>query len=251
LPVMNITSSQVVITYEENKKIALELGASLIELERRVGGKLITLTVPEVVPPDAPRVMLQASDFIVSVGFSRLEISSKVPGHVAADPRAVGDFVQQICERVLSIVFSGALRYQWSGILWGSNYPMPGSPKPSIELIEPVFDKLVSVQRGSRPLAAFQLQFGFFDDSYFTGYTISGYEFRTGSVTGTADESGVLNLKLDQLPIKESGLQIITDVNNQRRQNKDPLVDVVTLLARQIDLAGNVINNLSLQEFFK
>jgi hypothetical protein len=248
---MKISSSQVVVGFEKNKKIALELGAPLIELEGKVGGKLITLTVPEIVPPDAPRIMLQASDFIVSLGFSRLEISSKVPGQVCADAKAVGEFVQQICKNIIPIVFSGALRYQWSGVLWELNYPMSESPKPAIELIEPVYDKLVTVPRESRPLAQFQLQFGFYEDNYFTGYTVSGYELRAGSIVGTPDASDIVNLSLDQLPIHESGLQIITDVNNKCRKNKDLLADVETLLAKQVNLAGNVIDNLGLQELFE
>lgn len=248
---MKITNSQAVFIFEENKKVALELGASLIELERNTGGKLLTLSVPDLVPPEAPRIMLQASDFIISVGFSRLEISSKIPGHITGDAGAAGEFVQQMCRRIVPTIFGGALRYQWAGILWQTNHEMPGSPRPSIELMEPVFDKLYSVPRGSRSLAAFQFQFGFFDDGYFSGYTISGYELRAGSITGVSDGSGTFTVDLDQLPIKESGLQIVTDVNNQRRQNNDPLNDFDQLLKRQVLLAGGALESVGLKELFE
>ena len=226
--------------------MVLTSGSALKNLNAQLGGRLIALNVPEGAPPELPRVVLKLEDTLVNVGLNRFQITMEPPGHVATDFNKVVDFVGRRVTPVLEELLGKAPPYLWSGAIFALQFPVTSEPtQTALQIMTPIFDRLMAIDRGSKPLSALQLQFGFQEDEFFVTYTLRGYETRKLQIR-IQDSSPTIDL--GDIPIAESGVQISLDVNNKPKQTRSsPLEELQEILTYQACKFESLAEDLNLE----
>jgi hypothetical protein len=229
---MKVTRIQIVTSFAEDRRIVLTSGPQLQELQKRLGGKLAMLNVPEQTPPDTPRVMVLTKDAVVGICLNRFDITALPPNDVASNFEASIKFSRLRAEPILNTLLRPSIGYQWAGVVVNLEYPKGGPNSRAIEAANPVFDKLVTIKRSNRALASFQLQFGFVENGYNKNFIVGGYESRQATIPAPVMGQQRINLNLEHLPTTESGIQITIDVNNRATADrKSVLEDIKAILA--------------------
>ena len=238
---------QIVAAFEFEQSIVLSIGPSLKQLQKKLGGQILTINAPDGAPPPLPRIVLKLEDTILKIGLDRFDITTRPPSHVSQDMVKSCKFAGQRASSIISEL-TPCILYKWAGVITTFEYPEePLISKSAIEAAKPIFDKLINIARGDRDLSLFQLQFGLKDNDHFKTYTISAFEGREIKLDSPVDKRFV-EIDLKEHPIFECGIQIILDVNNKPCVvNKDPLEDINKILSKQIDLYGNFSSDLNLE----
>lgn len=238
---------QIVSAFEIEQSIVLSIGPSLKQLQKRLGGQLLTINAPDGAPPPLPRIVLKLEDTILKIGLDRFDITTRPPSHVSQDMVKSCKFAGQRASAIISELTPYIL-YKWSGVITTFEYPEePLISKSAIEAAKPIFDKLINIDRGDRDLSSFQLQFGLKDNDHFKNYTIGAFEGREIKLDSPLNK-GFVEIDFKEHPVFECGIQIILDVNNKPCvANKDPLEDINTIFSKQIDLYSNFSSDLNLE----
>lgn len=247
---MKVTQLQSVACFEKNEGIVLSVGQKLQDLQKRLGGQLLTLNVPDGSPPEMPRAVLRTSDTVINVCFNRFDIATRPPKHISTDFASVSNFSRLRVEPILSTLFSESISYSWTGTVVDYSFPRNGTYDSAIKAIVPIYDKLINIERNNRELASFQLQYGFKDNGLFKNFNLSGYETRNIDLKGMRLPPGrTLELDVTQFPIAETGLQLKADINNRSAVNKvSPVEDFRIILKEHERMAANLLPEIGLPE---
>lgn len=118
--------------------------------------------------------------------------------------------------------------------------------KSGLDAIEPIFSKLINIDRKSRKLGSFNLQFGIQEDTHFINYTLTAYESR--NFVFKPEKTGLQAIDLQKFPIKDCGVQITLDINNRPSlKNSDPLADQIILFQKLSATFNNLYKDLNIE----
>lgn len=244
---MRVSSLQIVVTFAPDRGILFTSGKQLLELQKLLGSKLMSLNVPDAAPPEAPRAMLASPDAIVALGFNRLDITTKPPDHIAHDYTACVSFAERKVQPIIESI-SQVVDYKWAGVVSVNEYPLASGDISSLKIVSPIFDRLVNIQRHGKELASFQLQYGYKHNDFFKNFTIKGYETRNISLEIDTNEAGPVKIDLSKYPISESGVEITIDFNNKAASKRSNVMeDVIQLFKEQIASHSVLANELNLE----
>ena len=225
---MRVSRAQTVVGFARDDEILLTAGKYLQKLSSELGVSIPKITVPPAAPPEAPRVIVPGSTILMQLGLNRAEFFTQPPDHVASDFDSATDFVLQAANRFLLDLMT-VVGYEWVGVVSTINFPTNTAATLMAAAIS-VSDKLVNVPRKGRELSHFNLQIGFKEDPFYVTYSTRGYEIRTGAVPGPAPWS----IDVSKVPVSETGIEILLDVNNKPQQAKQGLkADLLGIINQQ------------------
>jgi hypothetical protein len=219
----------------------------LKELQRKHGGKLLQINTPDNAPPPLPRVVLSFQDCITKISFDRFSISTNPPSHVADNFEKSNLYASNRTNPILSELIRAVANYSWTGIIAELEFPKyEHGFKSGLDAIEPIFSKLINIDRKGRKLGSFNLQFGIQEDSHFINYTLTGYESR--NFVFKPEKMGFQAIDLQKFPIKDCGVQITLDINNRPSlKNSDPLADQTSLFQKLSAIYNNLCKDLNIE----
>lgn len=223
---MKLSHFQFVISFQNDRNILLNNGHRLTATSTLVEGTIHPTNIPEGSPPEAPRAIIRGKEVLINIASNRFEIISISPTPIQNNPEEFISYNINKLENIINSLLSENIIYLWSGLVIKIDYPVPGK-NTGIKNCEPIFDKLVNIQRNNFPLSTFQLQFGFTKNNKNISYMISGYEERSYQfkepIKIPAGES--INIDLNLAKLDESGISVIFDINNKNLLIKNPLID--------------------------
>ncbi len=204
--------------------IVLSIGSGLKSMTAKYGGRVQLLNVPVAAPPDAPRIIVTTENFILNVAPMRYDVLVTVPTQIDHDFQKVIEFTLNLFQRLGGDLAQLRLSYSWIGMIINLQYPSNKETVSSLELVEPVFDRLVNVERGGKKLSALQLQFGFEEHGLNKIFTVSGYDSMSFKFDRLQAQPKILRVDKESADVVESGITISIDVNNRPDKKKLGLI---------------------------
>jgi len=249
---VKIARQQIVIVFEIDKLIVLTCGMAIKNAQKELGGQVLTTNVPDDAPPSMPRIILKLEDTVMSLGLDRIQLSTIPPSHVSGDLKKASEYTLKRAAPFFSELLPNISKYIWAGVITELRfYESPMKSKSANEMVAPLFDKLLNIDREKKELASFQIQYGFKEDQYFKNYTISGFEDRKIELNMPPKGESVV-VDLNEHPLTGCGVMVLLDTNNKpNRHNDDPIRDVESLLEKQELLTPNLVQDISLEEVLK
>ncbi len=218
---MKIDFLQLVSGFQIDREITLTCGKILKDLEKKHQGDLILPAIPDSAPPESPRAIFKTKDAFLSVALNRFELNVRPPSHIIANYSASLDYLKKRSEQFMANLCKNINGYEWTGLVAKLEFPNIKPLKNGSVAAVPVFDTLVNYERKNRTLSNFQLAFGFTEGTYNKSFNISGYEARDISVNVPAvSKYREMFFDVSNFPIKETGIQIVFDVNNKPKGGK-------------------------------
>jgi hypothetical protein len=228
----HIDQVQIGSEFDPIEDIALSIGSALKSIISKYGGRLQLLNVPAAAPPDAPRIIATTQNFVLNFAPVRYDVHVSVPTQIKADFYKVLDYTTSLFTRLGGDLAQLGLSYLWVGLIVNLEYPAATSGVPGIRLSEPVFDRLLSVSRGTRKLSAFQTQFGFEEGSLNKIFTVSAYDSMKIKVDPAKLPRKMLRVDRETADIVESGISVSLDVNNRPAKQRAGLIHDFRLIAQ-------------------
>ena|SRR5579872_163099 len=245
---MRVQSVQFVTSFEVDKQIIFSAGQALQDINKRLGGRLMNLNVPSGAPDDMPRAVVQSSNTFVGVALNRFDVGLSNPD--TNETKDFDSFLKETYSRaelILKPLLKTYPKYSFVGAVVVLNFPMATDGSDGISMIAPLFEKIVAIKRGERKLSSFQLVYGFSDEIFNRNITIQSYETRTLELSVDALNPKPINLDVKTLPIKESGVQVMIDINNLNDKNKKyPLEDLQKIVSDQVETYKKVLKETGL-----
>ena len=228
---MRIEKILIATVFKIDKDIILSWGRNLKKLQEHLKGKLIQLNIPELTPPEAPRVMIKSESSIINISLNRLELITKPPNHIYNDIIQSLKFSLNQNDIIFEIIKDVLNDYQWTGVVCHLNYPNKKT-KNANEAAELVYDKITTINRKNLNLSSFQLGFGFNENEFFKNYNIQGYENRKINIPFDMAKNKTVSFDTNTFPIDECGVQFILDYNNKPKPSKfNPQEDILTIIS--------------------
>lgn len=245
---MKIARQEIVISFEIDPSIVLSCGTAIQNMQKKVGGQILSINAPDDAPPSMPRIMLRLKDTIFNLGLDRIQFTVVPPSQVTDEIEKASKFTLQRISPLLAEILPSIPKYLWAGVITEVEYPeSPLKSKSANDATTPIFDKLININRNNKALSAFQLQYGVNDDLNFTTYTISGFEGRKIELK-SPQEQGYLIIDPTEYPLTECGIRVLLDVNNRpNKHNEHPLKDIEAILSKTNSLVANIAEDLNLQ----
>jgi hypothetical protein len=245
---VNVENFNVVLSFTRDDAIVLTCGPQLKEAQRRFGGQLFTVNVPDKAPPSLPRLVLRLDNALLHVGLDRFEFVTEPPRHVAGVFGEALDFAQNRVVPILELLLESGVSYEWTGVVANIEYPEePRQSASAREAVAPLVQRLVRLDWQSSDLRTFNLQIGRIVDGYLRNYTFSGYEVR--NLEPTEPTTPTQSLTEREGALVEVGIQVSLDVNNKLSQEKSgPIADLGSIIVQQAHAFGSLANDFNLQE---
>ncbi len=249
---MRVNRFEIVCAFEVDSSIVLTCGPYLIGLQKKLGGRLVSINSPEDAPPPLPRLVLRLEDTILNVALDRFQITTQPPAHIAHDMDKAAHFAYQRLKSIILEMQPAKLNFTWSGVIAMLEYPeYPLVCKSASEAAVPLFDRLINIDRKDRELSSFQLKFGIRDENFFVNYTLSSFETRKIIITPPSHKK-FISIDANEYPLAECGLRIILDINNKPDSSSgDPEKDIQLILKKQSDLFTNMTKDINLEGVLK
>lgn len=215
---MRVRRVNVVFEFNIDRDIILSIGTKIKSIQKNFNAKIQMLNVPTAVPPDAPRLIIVIENFVINVSLNRFEYAVEIPPHINSNINSSLNYVSAKIENIYKYLVVDNDSYNWSGVVATLEFPSKDKNK-SIDLMVPIFDRIIGIDRRGHDLASFQLQFGFHEEGIFRNFTLSGYEtFNLQLVNPNNSDIVLFENKLDS-EIIESGISVIVDINNRPQKN--------------------------------
>ncbi len=245
---MKITRQQLVVVFEIDELIMLTCGPALKNVQTELGGQVLTTNIPDGAPPSMPRIILKLKDANMSLGLDRIQLSTFPPSHISEDIEKSSEYTLKRAAPFFYELLPKIPKYFWAGVITELRYyENPLKSKSANEVVIPIFDKLLNIDRQNKELASFQIKYGFKEDDCFVNYTLAGFEDR--QVELQMPPAGKdLFVDLSEKPITGCGVMILMDINNKPNKNNDnPIGDVEALLLKQKLLISNIAQIMNLE----
>jgi hypothetical protein len=240
---MNVSSIQAAITFDLDVQIVFTLGERLKQAQNDYKATLQLLNVPEGVPPEAPRIMLSASNFRVHIGFNRADIFISVPDHINSNIDSCLDYCYSTTIGLYKMLLNSVTKYSWCGVITTLNYPCKNKTQPSIKALENLVPCITKIDVKGRELASLNFQIGFKEPPYFKHISLDGYEvsqvqFPFPAIQGISPQE----------KIEESGISIFLDINNILQEPKGSFEDDFSgIIEKNKNSSKSVIDELNLR----
>ncbi len=210
---MNIKQANVVFEFDIDPNIMLTLGGQIIEIQKKYNCKVQQINAQKA-PPDVPRIVIIFENYIINICLNRCEYIMQIPSHISNNINNCIDYVSNNISQINRYIAVDDRGYNWTGVIFHNEYPSQDKELPLLELITPLFDRMINIERNNRELSSFQLQFGFKEDDLFCNYTIGGYETRNIEVE-IKPGNNVINVKKEEGKKIEQGVLITVDINDK------------------------------------
>jgi hypothetical protein len=208
---VRVAKVQIVPAFEDDPELPLTIGLGLRTLTRVIGGSVLTVPIPPDAPPNMSRLVLQAENLVLQVALNRLDLAVMFEDGSEHRYSTVVDNVADVAARVFSVVQQYLPPHRWLGVVAEIEFPTEARGGAG-EAVKPLFERVVTVPLGDRPLNSFKLQFGVKEGDFNVTYTVGGYEmFRVHVPPG----AGSFMIDRTATPPSQCGIQVLLDVNNR------------------------------------
>lgn len=247
---MKIDFLQLVSGFKIDREITLSCGKILKGLEKKHQGDLILPAIPDSAPPESPRAIYKTKDAFLSVALNRFELNVRPPSHIITNYSASLDYLKKRADQFMADLCKNISDYEWTGLVVKLDFPNIKPLKNGAMAALPVFDTLVNYKRKNRTLSNFQLAFGFTEGFYNKTFNISGYEARDVKLNvPPVSKYREMFFDVSNFPVKETGIQIVFDVNNKPKGGKKYWAkDVNALIDFHRKHQANILSELGLEE---
>jgi hypothetical protein len=218
--------------FDPIEDIAISIGSALKSIISKYGGRLQLLNVPAAAPPEAPRIIATTQNFVLNFAPVRYDVHISVPTQIRTDFYKVMDYASNLFARLGGDLAQLRLSYLWVGLVVNLEYPGSVAGVPGIRLSEPVFDRMISIDRGTRKLAAFQTQFGFEEGSLNKMFTVSAYDSMRIKVNPANLPQKMIRVDQETADVVESGISVSLDVNNKPAKERGGLMHDFRIVAQ-------------------
>lgn len=213
---MRIPQTNVVIEYELVEDMLLTIGGNLKEFQKKTNSKVQILNIPQIIPPDAPRIVISTQNALINISLTRFEIISKIPKHIMDNYQSTINFTKNIVLEVFNSIWDTELHYSWAGLVVTIEYSLHSDGNTALELSKSFYDKLININRMNKDLASFQLRVGFKEESFFKNFNISCFETRNISFDPNKIPPWKKVIDVEEYSeITDTGLRLIIDINNK------------------------------------
>lgn len=216
---LKVANFQFACALKENRNSILAGGGRFLEVASQLKAEVAQLNVPEPNPPELPRLIIRRQDLVVAIGFSRIDITLRPADHVANSFTSAIEHFHGTIEPVLPLLLGNDWQYEWSGIIAELEYQGPPPMVRGQERATPLFDRLLRIDRKGRPLASFELKFGYEEGGFNRNFSLQGYEIKKFPPT-PIPRNGIVKINMDKLPIDTSGIGVIVDINNKPAKSR-------------------------------
>lgn len=240
---MKIIQLQASINFKLEKDILLSVGNNIQKMQKDIKVNVQILNSPKAAPPEAPRIVIFSPNAIINICLNKYDIIIKIPKQIENSISSSLDYAKNVISVLIPFLVHDNLQYLWTGIILFTEKAFDKKNVKSIELITPYFEKLINIDRKSRKLSSFQLQFGFEENDLYKNFTISGYDKINVEIPKNIIGDGSITIELQKAKISESGLQIIVDVNNKTMKNIVGIEKDFINLIQEIEHTYNVLPN--------
>jgi hypothetical protein len=236
-----ITDIQIVVMFKIDQSIVFTLGDSIKKFQAETNAQVQMLNTPSGARPEAPRVIIATDAYIINISLNRFDIILKVPTHINRYSEKVLTFCFQSMETIFDILIRDKIEYMWGGVIFTIHYPFDKKQVRALKLLEPVFDKLLKIERKGRSLATFNLQYGYQDQDYYINYTINGYEVAMIKIPIRKEGKDAVDVGITADMIDEAGIEIRLDINNKPVKEKTNCIDDFSMLLNKVEKTLKII----------
>lgn len=248
---MRIESIQVAIVFKRQDDILYLLGQEIVEFQKRFQAQKQLTNLPESSPPEIPRLAILAPSFVVNISLTRIDILATIPPNVSTDCKMSLNFMYKIVEDVQELLVNGKIEYQWMGIVIHTEFSRKDITNNPLVAVEPVYDKILNINRNNRSLATFNLQFGFSEAPFYINYFIGSYEKVNVIFNNPIQPGSVIDIEKGKKEVSDTGISINIDVNNRlQTSEKNMERDFISLIRKSEALLETVVVDLGLQSIF-
>ena len=92
---MKISRQEIVVSFEIDSSIVLTCGQAIKNIQKKLGGNILSINTPEDAPPFTPRIILNLKDTIMHLGLDRVHIITIPPSHVSDEIEKSSKFTFQ------------------------------------------------------------------------------------------------------------------------------------------------------------
>lgn len=247
---MRIPQTNTVIEFEIVENLLLLIGGALKEFQRKNNARVQFLNIPQNIPPDAPRIIVNSHNAIINISLTRIELISKLPNHITEDIKATLQFTKKNVDEILSQLWIPELKYSWLGLVVALEFPQNKSDNSALQLAKPIFDKLVNIDRKDRDLGSFEIRFGFKEGNYYKNYKIACFETRDIKIDPTKLSTLQKVIDLEEFSaITNAGLRVIFDINNKKSESINEVKpDFDLILAEAEHSILNITSELNMKD---
>jgi len=224
-----LDSIRIVMNHSVQEDLLFTFGKGLKKIASNLGGDIKITQGADVMPPEVPRVTIQAKDIYVNFGLNRIEVGVKGSRkHVRNDEllSAYKHRLKEIELLILTYIQDTSVKENFIGIIAPIRFPQDINISNE-SLVKTLYEMLVGQDNSS--LATFSFKIGLIVDGFYENYEVSDYEVKNVSVHSSPASPSFINL--DGHPTVEKGLLILVDVNNKLQENYQFLTDYANLSA--------------------
>ena len=148
-----------------------------------------------------------------------------IPKHINTQFDQILHFCYNTTEGISDYLIDDYVTYKWTGIIANVRYPDLGPKKSALELLHPVFNKLININHNNHSLTSFNLQFGFQEKDFFKTYTINGYKMTAIELPKKTLHDQIIEEEITKDNLAETGTAINLDINNKPLESKTNFIE--------------------------
>lgn len=208
-----LDSLKIVLNHGIEKDLLFTFGKGFKKIAANLDGNIKIIQDVDALPPEVPRVTIQAKDMYVNFGLNRIEVGIKGSRKHVRNEDLISSYKHQLKEvelLMLSYIQDIGVKENFIGMIAPVRFPQDINISKEL-LIKMLYEILIG--KNNSALATFSFKIGLIVDSFYENYEVSDYEIKNVGINPSSDSSSLINL--DDYPTVEKGLLILIDVNNK------------------------------------
>lgn len=247
---MRVVRANIVFEFEIDKDIVLSSGNGVKKVQTEFNAKSQIINLPPITPPNAPRIIITFNNVLVKICQNRFEYIIEIPNHIQEDPSLVFDYILKLIKSLNPYLDPNEKGYNWCGVVAFNEFPC-NEYKNNLDAMAPIFDKMINIDRGSRDLASFQLQFGFNEEGLYKNIALAGYDKVNVQLPPPqlSKPGDMFILDMNSVgDIEETGISIVVDINNKPyEKHSDAIAEFSKIMTICKDTIDNIVDITNLR----
>ncbi len=228
-------SLKIVMNHSTQEDLLFTFGKGLKKIASDLGGDIRINQGDDFMPPEIPRVIIQAKDIYINFGLNRLEVGIKSSRKHVRNDELLSKYKHRLKEielLILSYLQETGAKEDFIGMVAPVRFPQDIhiSKESLIKTLHEMY-----TGRDDPALVAFSFKVGWVVDGFYENYEVSDYEIKNVKVAPSPISSSLINI--DEHPTVEKGLLIVVDVNNKSQSNYTFTTDFINVSAHFFNAA--------------
>lgn len=232
-----LDSLKIVLNHSIQEDLLFTFGKGFKRIATDLGGDIRINRGDDTMPPEIPRVIIQAKDMYVNFGLSRMEVGIKgSKKHVRCD-ELLSNYkhrLKEIESLMISYLQETGAKENFIGMVAPVRFPQDIHISHHL-LIKTLHEMFAG--RGNSKLVTFSFKIGQIIDGFYENFEVSDYEVKNIRVSPSSIPAPLINI--DEHPTVEKGILVIVDVNNKSQSNYHFSTDYTNVTAFFFDAVKN------------